>query len=286
MANFGGHLRQLRKERGLTQSQVAAMAGVTQGTVSNWEVGCLEMSGSHAEAMAGALRVPVSYLRERRCDEVAAPLKLTGVVRRRLPPALELPRYPVKGGLDQMLALGPVAVEAYERARQKHGLDVIAAVVDRFPRDTATELLGHFQLLAEGAVLRRTTLSSLNFPLVSIDGPLTFQNAHGAVREVLVLERSDAFLIGIPQVWVPLPRSNRSCRADLFVIYSRGSRSMLADVEYDGTQHSDFAQLDAERAALLGVPRLGYPNARVRQPGFIGTLVDDLRHHLKRTRKS
>jgi transcriptional regulator with XRE-family HTH domain len=60
--SFGVRLQRLRKERGLTLSQVAAKIGVSKPTVWAWEQGKARPIESRIEALAGALGVTRSEL--------------------------------------------------------------------------------------------------------------------------------------------------------------------------------------------------------------------------------
>lgn len=285
MHSIGLRLAQLRRERHLTQKELAAVVGVDQSTLSNWEVGVLPIADKWLARLSAAVKVSESYLRGSRASFTPAPLGLHGAMRRRLCGQFELPLYDVRGHLDQMLALGSVAYECYTRARDLHAPDVLDRVIESFPRDAVHELLAYFQMLAHGMQLRRTTLSHLGCPLPAIDGPMTWRNALDCGRDVLVLEGTHVLFVGVPQVWIPLPRSNRSCRPDLLVLYVRGSRKMWVDVEFDGSHHTDYAQVDIERAGLLGLPRMGYANLRIRQAALVDLILDDLETALQRKRR-
>ena len=54
---FSETLQQLRKDRGLTQQQLADAAGLSQTAVSQWEAGVREPSWSAVRALAAALGV-------------------------------------------------------------------------------------------------------------------------------------------------------------------------------------------------------------------------------------
>ena len=56
--SFGGRLQQLRKQRGLTLSQLAAQLGVSKPTVWAWEQGKARPVEARMEALAQALGVP------------------------------------------------------------------------------------------------------------------------------------------------------------------------------------------------------------------------------------
>lgn len=55
-------VRRLRRERGLTQHEVAAIAGLSRQTIQNIEVGRREPGSATLRKLARALRVPASEL--------------------------------------------------------------------------------------------------------------------------------------------------------------------------------------------------------------------------------
>jgi transcriptional regulator with XRE-family HTH domain len=59
----GDNIRKIRLEKGLTEAQLAALAGITQGAVSHLELGTREDPRlSTVAAIAAALRVSVKEL--------------------------------------------------------------------------------------------------------------------------------------------------------------------------------------------------------------------------------
>lgn len=60
---FGQRVKKLRTERGLTQPELAALAGLTKDTISNWERGRrVDPPISAVRAIADALGVSVADL--------------------------------------------------------------------------------------------------------------------------------------------------------------------------------------------------------------------------------
>lgn len=55
-------LKQLREDRGLSQSQLAKELGVSQSTVGNWESGAREPNFSTTQQIADFFNVSVDYL--------------------------------------------------------------------------------------------------------------------------------------------------------------------------------------------------------------------------------
>lgn len=56
------NIKNIREKKMLTQEQLAAKIGVTQGTVSAWEVGFWEPSLYNTKKLASALEVSVDEL--------------------------------------------------------------------------------------------------------------------------------------------------------------------------------------------------------------------------------
>jgi transcriptional regulator with XRE-family HTH domain len=61
-SKFGRRLRQLRRERDMTQEELAEMVGISTDFLSNVERGINAPSFENLEKIAKALRVPVSDL--------------------------------------------------------------------------------------------------------------------------------------------------------------------------------------------------------------------------------
>lgn len=59
---FGERLRQLRKERDLTQDDLAALIGVTRGQIGHLETGTRGLSAADATKLARALNVSLAEL--------------------------------------------------------------------------------------------------------------------------------------------------------------------------------------------------------------------------------
>ena len=55
--DYGRTLRQLRKERGMRQDDLAAAVGVTQATVSDWETGRAAPKPAHHDALEDVLGI-------------------------------------------------------------------------------------------------------------------------------------------------------------------------------------------------------------------------------------
>ena len=57
MNNLRANLRKIRKEQGLTQQDLAKMAGITQQMVSRYETGVVEPSVSTMKKIKKALKI-------------------------------------------------------------------------------------------------------------------------------------------------------------------------------------------------------------------------------------
>ena len=58
----GKNIKKIRKEKGLTQKQLAVLIGVNQWSVNNWERGKIEPKIKHLEKIASVLNVDISLL--------------------------------------------------------------------------------------------------------------------------------------------------------------------------------------------------------------------------------
>lgn len=63
---FGRNLKRHRKERGITQTELAEKIGVTKGCISNWERGYRDPGVSEIYAASEALGIDPKKLIERR----------------------------------------------------------------------------------------------------------------------------------------------------------------------------------------------------------------------------
>jgi transcriptional regulator with XRE-family HTH domain len=71
---FADSLKRLRAERGLSQSELAERAGLSQNGISQWEAGTREPSWSNVLALAAALGVPCTAFTAH-AAEASAPLE-------------------------------------------------------------------------------------------------------------------------------------------------------------------------------------------------------------------
>lgn len=62
MKKFNEHLKKLRKEKNLTQTQISELIDVKQGTYSRWESGKLEPSFENLVKLADLLEVSLDSL--------------------------------------------------------------------------------------------------------------------------------------------------------------------------------------------------------------------------------
>jgi transcriptional regulator with XRE-family HTH domain len=61
---IGGRLRELREQKGLTQSQLAELVGVKRDAIARWEADVREPGWSNAVALADALGVSTEEFRK------------------------------------------------------------------------------------------------------------------------------------------------------------------------------------------------------------------------------
>ena len=61
---FGKKLRELRKHRGLTQSELGDLSGIPQSTISNWEIGVSEPRWREVVSLSILLEVPLDTFAE------------------------------------------------------------------------------------------------------------------------------------------------------------------------------------------------------------------------------
>lgn len=72
LSEFAQRLRQLRKERGLTQAQLGKLSGVHNVNLSRYERGLSEPAGDTLKRLAEALEVSVGHLLEGSVNELPA----------------------------------------------------------------------------------------------------------------------------------------------------------------------------------------------------------------------
>ena len=78
MSAFSSQLRRLRKERGLTQEQLAVQLYVTRQTISNWENDRAQPDYEMLSAIAAVLETPLSVLLGEEPAGVCPPLPSSG----------------------------------------------------------------------------------------------------------------------------------------------------------------------------------------------------------------
>jgi transcriptional regulator with XRE-family HTH domain len=104
---FAARLRELREEKGMTQGQLAGMAGVSEQAVAQWERGLREPTWSNMVAVADALGVSTEAFRQ---PPKEVPPKRKAGRPRKAPPAAGQPPPP-----------GPPAGEPESRKPPKGG---------------------------------------------------------------------------------------------------------------------------------------------------------------------
>lgn len=69
MTNIGQRMRELRKEKNITQPELAKMLGVSNGAIGNWETGNRQPDDAAKIRMADIFGVSVDYLLGRTDDK-------------------------------------------------------------------------------------------------------------------------------------------------------------------------------------------------------------------------
>ena len=82
---FAEKLKELRKEYGLTQKQLAEKLFVTQATVSAWECGIAMPDGNKIQSIARLLNVTVSSLIDDETKNIGVPVPVLGRVQAGIP---------------------------------------------------------------------------------------------------------------------------------------------------------------------------------------------------------
>lgn len=258
-------LRELRTQYGYSQEFVASELDVRQGSISNWECGRQPVPQVYEDTLARLYQVPRMDLFDSAANFKAPTLILPRRCWRRLRRSPTLPPYPIKGTMAEAMALSPLAEEVYYTAVGRAGQESIDNLNEKLSRDSAHELLFALHLFCVGARMVRTTLTALGCDLYVVDGPKTRRLALSAERHVLVVQQENEVAIFVPQPWILIPRWNRCCRPDFLTVFvGERRRPIWGDVEIDGTFHKENEDVDAERAAALGLPRLGYSTSMVR----------------------
>ena len=91
--SLGERLARIRKERGLTQNQIAAHTGLTQVLVSDYERGRLRLTADMVVRFAVALGITTDELLRPKPHKTAPPRKISRKVLQRLERIEALPPY-------------------------------------------------------------------------------------------------------------------------------------------------------------------------------------------------
>lgn len=261
----GCFIRKRRTDLGLTLRTCGARLGVHFTLVGMWERGEEPVPRRFQDPLAGLLRVPAAELAGRwdpipLLDSQETP---------------DFPAYPIKGSVEEMRALGRLAVTMYDRALHRHSLGVHDEMRDRFPRDSPVELLGAYDLLARGAVLQFRRLLHLGFRRFVIQRK-TQRYIGDLARHALFLAGPGYTLLAVPQVSVWVGVQKRERRMDFLVYFQCGKGpGIWIDVEIDGRDHDDQEEEDDQRAWGLHVYTLRYRAQAVRDGLFVERLVRD-----------
>lgn len=262
----GRSLLALRKQRKLSQYALAAAAGVSRGTVSEWEVGRRPIPAAKKPVVATILGVAEEAL------DPAPPVK---VVRRRRV-VKHRPPYPPGADLSHVYTLGPAfssLVNAVREALSKSELDELASF---YPRDTREEMILVLNLLKRGGRVIQTCLQDWNCPVHSMHDLLETP-ANGLLQPAIEWRHGEERLIVFGQVWLLISR-HAPVRVDFLVRYERaGHPPIWFFVEIDDSGHKDRVNADAERDAAIVLPGLRYENYVTHRPGFFERFLEDIR---------
>lgn len=186
--NLGFVLREMRKQRGLTQSEVARRIGVTQSALAKWESGGSRPSKETVHALAFALGASV----EEAVALAATQETETPAVPSDLDEALAMPGAPLP--LAQVVSLGREA-EVWRRAAKDRRWELVLASVLAF-RANRFGYLGQFAeipliarrvlRLVEGHSEHRGSLAAV--PAISALGDVSRLRDHGHERVMHLAE--------------------------------------------------------------------------------------------------
>ena len=182
-------MAQLRKILGWTQKDLAVRLGVDRTTLAKWEVGLERVPAKALANVARTLGVEPDQLQQQWPKRTP----IVGLHK----PALFVPPYPVKGTVEEMLGLGPIARQLASQIRQRPAVEF--ELRDRFPRDSPWELLAAHHLLVAGTQLEFWSTDELGCPLL-VTELKSFQSAGSGLRHALVWRLSNATMVLLPQV--------------------------------------------------------------------------------------
>ena len=256
----------VRLVRGWTQLDLALRLGVHRGTVAKWEAGSEPVPKNARAAVAAALGVESEHVRQQ--WPMAPPLRGLKV------PPLYSPDYPVTGTLEEMLNLGSFAATLWNKLPDNPALAF--ELRERFPRDSAWELLAAVHLILAGAELEFRSMNDL-FCSRLVTEKEGFAPAGHFLRHVLRWQLPGATILLCPQVSLCVVGQSRSRRPDFLVLYI-GPHNLWIDVEIDSKFHEQTANDDARRAVGLGLPYRRYPTSALLRSDFPSRLLKDMQY--------
>jgi len=252
-------LQLLRSELELSQSALAERIGVRQAQYSSWERGKKRVPSEHLPALARELRVDVRILEEVYVAPRPWGQRLPTVLAEHRWPVPVMPPYPIRGTMDDMLALGNTAQDVFWAVQKMIPAGELAQIAQYFPRDSAWELLASMHAVEQGLRLTRLTLAAIHCPILAVVDERSVRSGLWHVREAMQSERPDLLVIMFPQVWVVSPLQSEWYRLD-FLCYVRRAdgEERWADLEIQGSQHAEMIESDERRARGIGLPRLSF----------------------------
>lgn len=273
---LGRWIAVLRMDCGLSRRKLAERLGVAPSMVEQWESESESVPAELVSALADTLHVSPDDLLA--LQATSRRPRARSIVGQRPLKKRVLP-YPVAGTLAEMLALaGPIGWDLSARVEQRLTKPDYERMLQRFPRDSALQLLFTHHLLAAGAAIRRTSLLDLGCGLLVTKRA---QRAYDGDRErqALFLAQDDWMLVATPQVPLGVPGCPQIHRADLLALYvdSYGHRQWF-DVTIDEVQPEEDPHADCP--SLLGLPRLRYGAAQVIDEGFASRFASDIRRFM------
>lgn len=265
----------LRIDCGLTRRNLAERLGVAPSTLARWECDSETVPTEYLGKLAEALHVPVDDL-----------MALHAQSSRRLKPrnsetapARRVTRYPVAGTPAEMFAFGGgLAVDIYTRVSSRLKQRTHAEVLEKFPRDSAVQLMATHHLLACGADVRKLRLLELGCSLLVMQRTRKVYDGDRD-RYALILPGDDWLLVLVPQVSLAVPGCPQIYRADFLGLYVDGyGHRQWVDITVDSPRSADDVHADCP--SVLGLPRFHYTPEMVLLPNFGVGMVGDIRRFM------
>lgn len=269
-----------RRGLGLTQADAAVRLGVSRETLAKWERGFRSIPHERLTCIGRLYGLDPSELSRLHVQAVKGRPALRGLpgLSRAVRGAVT---YPVKGTLEGMLSYGPVARQAYHEVEHRLGAAVHADLLQRFPRDSALELLLAHRLICAGeSDLRRVRpLEHLGWTLPMVEHDRDVFSGHRLHHAITVTD-GEVRLVVVPQVTLLTRRITSHARLDLLAEISDAEGSALADIEVDGPHHEGKEEDGQQRAIGLGLVRIELTRADILSAHFDARLWRRLRDTL------